>query len=81
MCSDFYPYLELSYEEFFNHQAESKAKILDFFSLPDEPMLFHEMKKISSNNIRREIANHGEIRQWLKGSQYEFFLEDFKPSL
>ena len=70
-------FLELSYEDMFANQKESLQKLIEFFSLQPESMSLPSIKKISSAELRDEIANHQEVVDKLSGTEYESFLSDF----
>jgi hypothetical protein len=71
------PYFELYYEDFFSSFEKSKSDLLSFLGTKNEAMPLPELKKISSNNIRKEIANWQETVTRLKDTQYHYFLNDF----
>lgn len=70
-------YLEISYEDFFNRNNDVKFKILNFLGQDIEKMAFPGLKKISSQDIDKEIINANEVVNYLQKTQYSWFLYEF----
>lgn len=71
------PYFELYYEDFFSSFEKSKLRLLATLGLEEEEMPFPEIKKISSNDIRKEIENWRETVDCLMNSEHGHLLDAF----
>jgi LPS sulfotransferase NodH len=61
-------YLELTYEDLFKDLNSSILKILHFFNIDNEDMDLPHMRKISTNDITKEIINYKEVISALNGT-------------
>jgi hypothetical protein len=73
-------YFELYYEDFFSSFEKCKQRLLAFLGLENEGMPLPDIKKISSNDIRKEIENWREVIDHLMNSEYDYLLNAFSDN-
>jgi LPS sulfotransferase NodH len=60
------PYMEVFFEDFLLDTDKEKTRILDFLDIEDAEMKMPALKKISSIDIKNDIAYYDEIASFLK---------------
>ena len=70
-------YLEIEYEDFIKNTEEVFYKIREFLEISSEEFKEFRLKKLNSDNVETLITNYKEIKERLKGSQFEkYFFEN-----
>jgi len=74
MYSTSNPYIEITYENFFNSYEETSKKIFRFLEVIDMDIEKPNLKKLNMDPLKKIIHNYHDIANVLKNRDYEVFL-------
>lgn len=71
-------FLEFSYEDFFSNREKTANAIFNFLDVEYCQLSEVKLKKIGSTRLRDEVSNADELISFLKGTNYEKFLDRYE---
>lgn len=70
------PYMEITYEQFFNNHSVESNRIYDFLKIGNAKTAHPKyLKKLNPDNLEEIIENYDSIAKVLKGTPYQKFLD------
>lgn len=70
------PYLLVPYEEYVLNPVSWNAKLLTFLGISEQASLSSSLRKVTPNSFNEVVANLEEVTACLKGTKFEWMLED-----
>lgn len=75
-----FPYMQVVYEDFAEDTEAELARMYDFLGVEHLPNVRSHLVKVNPNEISRILLNYDEVSSVLRGTRYEWCLEEDTPA-